>query len=134
MKPDIVLRLLELAEPGTSFDDVGGREILKEAADHILAARACAEMMLQGTGQKLGEEWARRVMDEHYPPRWIQVSERLPEEGEQVIAWMPDCPHHPCGMDMGSCMTDSWGVSWMVSGGRSAFPSHWMPLPEPPAS
>ncbi len=64
--------------------------------------------------------------------RWIPVEERLPEEGEQVIVWMPDCPHHPCGMDMGSCMTDSWGVSWMVSGGRSAFPTHWMPLPEPP--
>ena len=67
-------------------------------------------------------------------PRWIPVDERLPEEGEQVIVWMPDCPHHPCGMDMGSCMTDSWGVSWMVSGGRSAFPTHWMPLLEPPAS
>jgi hypothetical protein len=64
--------------------------------------------------------------------QWIPVSERLPEELEQVIVWMPDCPHHPCGMDMGSCMTDSWGVSWMVSGGRSAFPTHWMPLPAPP--
>ena len=65
--------------------------------------------------------------------RWIPVTERLPEELEQVIVWMPDCPHHPCGMDMGSCMTDSiWGVSWMVSGGRSAFPTHWMPLPAPP--
>lgn len=64
--------------------------------------------------------------------RWIPVEERLPEEGEQVIVWMPDCPHHPCGMDIGSCMTDSWGVSWMVSGGRSAFPTHWMPLPKPP--
>ena len=67
-----------------------------------------------------------------YSP-WVSVSERLPEEGDQVIVWMPDCPHHPCGMDMGSCMTDSWGISWMVSGGRSAFPSHWMPLPKPPS-
>jgi hypothetical protein len=64
--------------------------------------------------------------------RWIPVSERLPEALDQVIVWMPDCPHHPCGMDMGSCMTDSWGGSWMVSGGRSAFPTHWMPLPKPP--
>ena len=63
---------------------------------------------------------------------WIPVAERLPAELEQVIVWMPDCPHHPCGMDIGSCMTDSWGVSWMVSGGRSAFPTHWMPLPSPP--
>ena len=69
------------------------------------------------------------------PPRWIPVSERLPGEGEQVIVWMPDCPHHPCGgIDMGSCMAGSWGVSWMVSEGRSAFPSHWMPLPEPPST
>jgi hypothetical protein len=80
----------------------------------------------------------RRIIEDMEPTeyelarRWIPVEERLPEEGEQVIVWMPDCPHHPCGMDMGSCMTDSWGVSWMVSGGRSAFPTHWMPLPEPP--
>lgn len=106
--------------------------LLFACRDEIIAARACAEMMLQGTGQKIGEEWARRVMDQHNPPQWISVTERLPEELEQVIVWMPDCPHHPCGMDMGSCMTDSWGVSWMVSGGRSAFPTHWMPLPEPP--
>lgn len=74
----------------------------------------------------------RNAKDEIERRRWIPVGERLPKDGDHVIVWMPDCPHHPCGMDMGSCMTDSWGVSWIVSGGRSAFPTHWMPLPAPP--
>ena len=92
-----------------------------------------ARIMLVGSPVGSGCCEAFRLLNEE-PSPWIPVSERLPEEGEQVIVWMPDCPHHPCGMDMGSCMTDSWGVSWMVSGGRSAFPTHWMPLPEPPAA
>ena len=78
------------------------------------------------------EEAAAEIEKLRAERRWIPVSERLPAELEQVIVWMPDCPHHPCGLDIGSCMTDSWGVSWMVSGGRSAFPTHWMPLPSPP--
>lgn len=80
------------------------------------------------------DEYTRlgRVYRDYYERRWTPVSDRLPQEGEPVIVWLPDIPHHPCGMDIGSYMTGSWGVSWMVSGGRSAFPSHWMPLPSPP--
>ena len=72
-----------------------------------------------------------RALDELLP-RWIPVEERLPDEVEPVIVWLPDIPHNPCGMDIGSYMMASYGVDWMVSDGRSAFPSHWMPLPEPP--
>lgn len=64
--------------------------------------------------------------------RWIPVGERLPEEGAAVLVWMADLPHAEHGMDIGSYMTSHWGVSWMVSDGRSAFPTHWMPLPQPP--
>ena len=66
-----------------------------------------------------------------YSP-WISVEERLPDEGQSVLVWMPDLPHAEHGMDIGSYMTSDWGVSWMVSDGRSAFPTHWMPLPKPP--
>ena len=66
---------------------------------------------------------------------WIPVTERLPQEMVAVLVWMPDIPHAEHGMDIGSYMTNSdWGVSWMVSDGRSAFPTHWMPLPAPPAN
>ena len=64
---------------------------------------------------------------------WIPVAERLPEEMVSVLVWMPDLPHAEHGMDIGSYMNFEWGVSWMVSDGRSAFPTHWMPLPAPPA-
>jgi hypothetical protein len=64
---------------------------------------------------------------------WIPVTERLPEEMASVLVWMPDLPHAEHGMDIGSYMNSEWGVSWMVSDGRSAFPTHWMPLPAPPS-
>jgi hypothetical protein len=65
-------------------------------------------------------------------PRWISVEERLPEELAAVLVWTPDLPHAEHGIDIGSYMTSHWGVSWMVSDGRTAFPTHWMPLPSPP--
>jgi hypothetical protein len=68
------------------------------------------------------------------PQPWIPVGERLPDEDQPVLVWMPDLPHAEHGIDIGYYMKSSWGVDWMVSGGRSAFPSHWMPLPEPPAA
>ena len=133
MDGDIVLRLLELAEPGASFEDAGGRRILRDAADEILAARACAEMMLQGTGQKLGEELARRVMDEHYPPRWIPVGERLPEEGVVVLAYLPKQADVESGVyaAMLSKLQTLRGT-FSTSFGFGFEATHWMPLPEPP--
>ena len=65
--------------------------------------------------------------------QWVPVGERLPDEDQPVLVWMPDLPHAEHGMDIGYYMKSSWGVDWMVSGGRSAFPSHWMPLPQPPS-
>jgi len=75
------------------------------------------------------------ITDAFTKARWIPVSKRLPEDGEQVIVWMPDCPHHPCGMDMGSCMTMLVSTWWPTD--RPFEPNgvtHWMPLPEPPKS
>jgi hypothetical protein len=75
-------------------------------------------------------------------PRWISVSERLPEPHEKVIA-LDDCgnPHiaaqHPFEEDtpfargtrshrLGSLWTNEWRA---ISG-----VDYWMPLPEPPAT
>lgn len=125
MDGDIVLRLLELAEPGTSFKDVGGRRILRDAADEILAARACAEMMLQGTGQKICESMAMRVLYR----QWIPVEERMPEDGESVLwfnrSW--SCPLVVAKRDGESL---DWGGD--LCGTMDGF-THWMPLPELPA-
>jgi hypothetical protein len=62
-------------------------------------------------------------------PHWIPVSERLPEELTTVLVFHPDAPFAPSGIDLASQMD---GDSWMLSDGRLAKPTHWMPLPEPP--
>lgn len=78
------------------------------------------------------EELICEVADEHNArldaeerPRWIPVTERLPEENAQCIVYNKD--YGPM-------------VGWRVDGERfripgSRFPdhpTHWMPLPEPP--
>jgi hypothetical protein len=62
---------------------------------------------------------------------WISVSERLPEELTTVLVYHPDAPFAPSGIDLASQMD---GDSWMLSDGRLGQPTHWMPLPEPPAN
>ena len=59
--------------------------------------------------------------------RWISVKDRLPEE----IGYPPVICGHT---------TDIWTDAAVVNGGRQfigsdgceIFPTHWMPLPEPP--
>lgn len=58
-------------------------------------------------------------------PRWIPVSERLPEAGVEVLAFVPDA--NP------KAVVSWWrhdGFGW----GRMAYgqPTHWQPLPEAP--
>jgi hypothetical protein len=87
-----------------------------------------------GTATVVSRELLDDMVNCHNSRQWIPVGERLPEEDRPVLVWMPDLPHAEHGTDIGYYIKSSWGVDWMVSGGRSAFPSHWMPLPEPQAS
>lgn len=57
-------------------------------------------------------------------PRWIPVEERLPAPYVWVLAW-DGSPPVPCV----SCLTHSG--EW-TSGRCAIFPTHWMPMPEPP--
>ena len=60
-------------------------------------------------------------------PRWIPVTERLPEEKHAVIVWEPKYLNpYICFLSEGD---------WYVFGGYGVKVfgvTHWMPLPEPP--
>jgi len=86
-------------------------------------------------GREREPDWQTRIEDarvklceyiEGLEPRWIPVSERLPEEYVKVIAFAKDCMN----------------VDWVLPEdlrevGKGAFArlynvTHWMPLPTPP--
>lgn len=59
-------------------------------------------------------------------PKWIPVSERLPEQYETVIGWD--------GLFMGEVEHGDYGFVWLDDDGCNSLANitHWMPLPEPP--
>jgi hypothetical protein len=56
--------------------------------------------------------------------QWIPVSERLPEGDVRVLVVVD-------GVTDIACL--SWQYGWMYEDYGSLEPTHWMPLPEPPA-
>ena len=66
-------------------------------------------------------------------PRWIPVSERLPADGQEVLAWnnggQCEKPWQGCVL----CEHTKNG-EWREFQERDLYPgiTHWMPLPEPP--
>lgn len=68
-------------------------------------------------------------------PQWISVKDRLPGEGEDVIAcgktWMRDeCVREVSYMTIGGM--PSFSYDSMDGGEDLEDVTHWMPLPEPP--
>ena len=68
-------------------------------------------------------------------PQWIPVTERLPQEGVDVLVSSP-CPNS----DTPNVDIASWGNEgaqepvWREAYCGRLWPTHWMPLPEPPAA
>lgn len=59
-------------------------------------------------------------------PRWIPVTERLPEDGTEVLAF------NKTGFAYVDCWTDGkWKINSMVDEEHESV-THWMQLPEPP--
>lgn len=65
-------------------------------------------------------------------PRWIPVSERLPEHQDTVLLYVED---YGGWITLGQRSGDGWYVNEEAEGGGpkplDRF-THWMPLPEPP--
>lgn len=69
----------------------------------------------------------KRIAELEAAQRWIPVSERLPEENQQILStdgkeFYLDYYARWEGKDNPPCFCD--GLSWAVT--------HWMPLPKPP--
>lgn len=65
---------------------------------------------------------------------WVAVTERLPEEGERVLAWLPAdgamSGEYAIGqIDQDGDWCDADGLLYTVP---LYVVSHWMPLPGPP--
>ena len=91
--------------------DVSAFELLQEYVDRC--ARYADEIMM------LREQ-----------PRWISVTERLPAEGERVLAAVEGAWVGEAYRDMRDVWMRSYGTPWDASIGVSV--THWMPLPDAP--
>jgi len=73
-----------------------------------------------------------QITDAFTKPKWISVEDRLPEVGHRVLAY--EKPELVVVAEIHRyAIGDCW---WSTDGGHtpySVFPSHWMPLPPPPA-
>lgn len=60
-------------------------------------------------------------------PAWIDVDERLPPDGEMVLAH-----HWLSGIEMAFRRDGQWGICWVDFMHSGSGYTHWMPLPTPP--
>ena len=88
------------------------------------------ERLRTGTGlpvlQALMNE-AADAIEELSKPRWIPVTERLPEAGERVLCY--------CRANIYEVMKMRTDGDWVYDTNHvymHSFVTHWMPLPQPP--
>lgn len=74
-----------------------------------------------------------------FKPKWIPVSERLPEKNVEVLVWRQywDIPIQAYINVKGEWLASRETRDWMIDGyvnnaQLSESPTHWMPLPEKP--
>lgn len=93
---------------------------------------------IRKAGERASSEEGYRVMEAELiaiaaERDWIPVTERLPEEGQEVLVASP-CPNS----DTPNIDISSWGDEgtqepvWREADCGRIWPTHWMPLPAPP--
>lgn len=76
------------------------------------------------------KRYANEIMALRERPRWISVTERLPAEGERVLAAVEGAWVGEAYRDMRDVWMRSYSTPWDASIGVSV--THWMPLPDAP--
>ena len=74
--------------------------------------------------------YAEEAMELREKHQWIPVTERLPAEGERVLAAVEGVWVGEAYRDMRDTWMRSYGTPWDASIGMSV--THWMPLPDAP--
>ena len=91
------------------------------------AAEAIEELSKEN--ENLGKDLTSAVemLKKKRKPKWIPVTERLPENGEYVLCF--------CRANIVCVLRRDKGGDWYENPTHvymSGFVTHWMPLPEPP--
>lgn len=128
---DIIERIDALLAntPQSEIEEFEVTRCLRDARDELIAASTLTGVMLQGTGQRIAENMAERVMNGMVVRHWIPVSAWIPTEATEVlVAW--NLPRG--GQQVDAALYFRNGM-WAASAGHSiGRVTHWMPLPQPP--
>ena len=100
---------------------VGGREEKCDSCPYAEDYPRCVDCL-----EKLHKQ-AADAIEELSKPRWIPVTERLPEEYVDVLCYCSRNGQYGCGE---WSKEDNGTIYW--TGLYGMIPTHWMPLPEPP--
>ena len=100
--------------------------LYKKAADAIEALQATVEGYESTTNMALVEKDGETVIE--FVPKWIPVTERLPEQEKQVLVTGIEAIGNV--QIYGVKQLD--GDVWRPTSAPSCYWEHWMPLPEPP--
>lgn len=129
---DLIKRLNEFS---TEHEMHGG--ITAEAADAIEELQKVLDAVndAHNEGYDVGY-WAGQ---RDYEPKWIPVTEQLPEEEETVLVarkflGIKECP--ACTyVETAERIGDGWvsySDEYKIARSKHTDPTHWMPMPEPP--
>ena len=119
--------LAELRGCGETLNCCGCKRVNSPVLCQSLVAEA-ADMLQEYVDRC--KRYADEVMALQGRCRWIPVTERLPAEGERVLAAVVGVWVGEAYRDMRDTWMRSYGTPWDASIGVSV--THWMPLPDAP--